>query len=234
MMIELTSRTSGASETPSSTSRSSESSSTTSSSSSADCVSMTSLVRARRSSSTMMSSRRRDVELDRVLGGQAQLVDAVDVLGIGDRDAQLVAGEREGDGDDALQHAQLDEYRGVRRDPRLGEVDHGQVVPARDRPRDALRLGVPVVEQRLRERAAAGASRARPRAGPPEADSVAASRSATSSAIVFTPARRPAAGGLRRRLRSLARERHGPQEGLRIEAHVVALLRFRPSGAPEG
>ncbi len=54
--IELTSRTSGASETPSSTSRSS-SSSTTSMSSNTDCVSMASVWRVTRSSSARISSR---------------------------------------------------------------------------------------------------------------------------------------------------------------------------------
>ena len=103
----------------------------------------------------------RNADLDRVAAGEPELVDAVDVARVGDRDPEPVALPRDGDRDDALERQQRDELGRVRRHPLLLEVDERQVVAPGERSRDALGLSVALVAQRLGERAGAGTASGR-------------------------------------------------------------------------
>ena len=71
---------------------------------------------------------RRDGELDREPRGQAQLVDPVDVVGIGERDPQRVLVDRVGDRADPLEHGERDELGRLGRDAGHGQVDERQAV----------------------------------------------------------------------------------------------------------
>ena len=158
MMIELTSRTSGASETPSSTSRSSSVSSMTSNSSSADWVSSTSERRAIFSISAMMSSRlATPMSTGYLLASLSSSIpwmfpgSAIATrsrspwfeIGIAITRWRVSSGTSSAaPGDDAL----------------CLEIDEGQVVAPREGAGDALGLRVALVAQRLGERAGAGAA----------------------------------------------------------------------------
>ena len=112
-MSALTSRTSGPSEIPSSASRSSPSSSLASSRSTATTEPIASAVRDEPLQLGEDVVARRDDELERVLRGQAELVDGVQVPGIGDRDPQDVALELVRDRDRALERLHRDQLRRV-------------------------------------------------------------------------------------------------------------------------
>ncbi len=92
-----------------------------------------------------------DVELDLPAGRETQLVEALHVLRVGDRDLQgrVVRGER--DRAHALQHRQGDRLRRLGVDTRDREVDERQVVLLGERPGDAERTGEALVDQRLGE-----------------------------------------------------------------------------------
>jgi hypothetical protein len=77
----------------------------------------------------------------------------VHVSGIGDRHAQGVAFECVRDGNDPLHHVDGQLLGRLLRDPGHGQVDEGEVEPARERSGDALGRGGTFVEQRLGERA---------------------------------------------------------------------------------
>jgi len=95
-------------------------------------------------------------EIDLVTGGEPELVDAVDVAGVGNRDAKAIPDERDRDRYDALQRPQGNEFRRTGRDPLFLEIDEGQSVPAGQRSSDAVRLSVALVAERLGERPGAG------------------------------------------------------------------------------
>ena len=156
-MIELTSRTSGTSEMPSSTSRSSPL-----------LLCLVEEPAPRRSSARAESLRgagqaadlvldvlaRGDAELELEARRQPQLVDRVHVAGVGDRDPERVALERVRHGDDALEHVDRDLLGGVLGDAGQRQVDERQLEAAGERAREALRRGDALVQHRLRERAA--------------------------------------------------------------------------------
>ena len=56
---------------------------------------------------------RRDAELERVLRREPQLVDGMEVPGIGDRDAEDVVVDRVRDGDRALERLDRDQLSGI-------------------------------------------------------------------------------------------------------------------------
>ena len=56
----------------------------------------------------------RNGDVDGIAGGDAQLVDAVNVRGVGDSDPKAVADQRDRDGYDALQRAQRDQLDSIR------------------------------------------------------------------------------------------------------------------------
>ena len=97
----------------------------------------------------------RDPEIDLVARREPELVDAVDVAGVGDRDAQPVVARDDRDRDDALQCPQRDELGGVGRDALFLEIDEREAVAAGERPCDAVDLRVALVPERLGERAGA-------------------------------------------------------------------------------
>ena len=66
---------------------------------------------------------RRDRELDREPRGEAELVDPVDVVGVGQRDPQRVLVDRVGDRADPLEHGERDELRRLRRDAGHRQID---------------------------------------------------------------------------------------------------------------
>ena len=155
-MIELTSRTSGASEMPSSASRSSPSPSLNGGL--GDGVLDEGRVQRPGGARQALDlgqdvGARGDEELDRMARRESELVEALHVLRIGDRDLQRAVLERERDRADTLQHRQRDELAGVRVDAGFGEVDQRQVVLLGERAGDALGGGEPLVAERLRERA---------------------------------------------------------------------------------
>ncbi len=82
----------------------------------------------------------------------------MDVRRVGDGDPQTVADERDRDGDDPLQRAQRDQLERIGRDARLAEVEIRHAVTPRQRARDPVRLGIALVDNRLCERARAGAA----------------------------------------------------------------------------
>ena len=71
---------------------------------------------------------RGDEELDRVPRGEAELVEAVHVLRVGDRDLEVAAVGGERDRADALEHRQRDDLRRLGVDARDREVDERQLV----------------------------------------------------------------------------------------------------------
>jgi len=155
--------------------------------------------------------------------GKPELVDPVDVLGIGHGDAEAVADERERDGNCALEHAQLDHGGRVGRDARLRQVDDRQAAAAGDRTRDALGLGVAVLEERLGEGTASGATA---RGGNPVGGEQLGGGEEVGDELGdgVQPRRvgrgradRDPAGGWR--LGAIARERDGSQKSLGVEAH---------------
>ena len=98
----------------------------------------------------------RDAEVDLIASCKPQLVDPVDVRGIGKGDPKPVALAGDRDRDDPLQGAQRHELGRVGRDALFLQVDEGKAVPAGERASDALRLCVPLVAERLGERSRAG------------------------------------------------------------------------------
>ena len=84
---------------------------------------------------------------------EPELVEALHVLRIGDRDLQRAVLEGERDRADALQDRQRDELARFRIDAGLREVDQRQVVLLGEPARDALGGGEPLVAERLGERA---------------------------------------------------------------------------------
>ncbi len=94
-----------------------------------------------------------DAELERVAGGEPQLVDPVDVARIGDRDLQVAVCERVRHRDDTLEHVQRYDLRRLVVDLDEREIDQRQTVPAGERARDPLARGDPFVDDRLGQRA---------------------------------------------------------------------------------
>jgi hypothetical protein len=82
----------------------------------------------------------------------------VDVAGIGDGNPEDVAVDLVRDRRAALQHVQRHELRRLGVDRDHPEVEQRQLVPGRERARDAVGAGGALVDERLRERA--GSARA--------------------------------------------------------------------------
>ena len=97
---------------------------------------------------------RGDAEVDRVAGRELQLVDRIDVAGVGDRDAERPVVELVRDRDQTLEHVQGHEPRRLGVDAGQRQVDERHVEAGREHARDALGGGIPLVDDRLRERAA--------------------------------------------------------------------------------
>ena len=82
---------------------------------------------------------RGDAELERIAGREPELVEALDVPRLGDRDAQRAAVERERDRDDALEHGQRDQLGGLLVDARSSaRSTSGDLVPHGEGAGDAL------------------------------------------------------------------------------------------------
>ena len=102
---------------------------------------------------------RRDAEVERVAGREPELVDAVQVAGVGDGDRSAPSVERVRDRDDALEHVQRNLLRGVpRRRPSSARSTSGDLVADGERAGDPLGRGDALVDDRLRERALARAA----------------------------------------------------------------------------
>ena len=157
-MTELTRRTSGASEIPSSASRSSASS----------CVveALLGLLEDGAGAERLRGARhaleldedvvaRGHAEVERVTRREPELVEPVQVPRVGERDPEHLALDRVRDRDHALQHVQRDLRRRVLVDPGEREIDVRHLVAERQRARHALRRCDSFVDDRLRERAAA-------------------------------------------------------------------------------
>ena len=86
------------------------------------------MARLRRLTSSMHVLERRDGELDRQPRGQAQLVDPVDVVGVGERDPERVLVDRVGDRADPLEHGERHELGRLGRDAGHRQVDERQPV----------------------------------------------------------------------------------------------------------
>ena len=86
------------------------------------------LARLSRRTSSMHVLERRDRELDRAPRGQPQLVDPVQVVGIGERDPQRVLVDRVGNRDHPFEHGERDELDRLGRDAGHREVDERQPV----------------------------------------------------------------------------------------------------------
>ena len=115
-------------------------------------------------SSTRMSSREATAELERMTGREPQLVEAVQILRIGDRDADLPVGAvRVRNRHDALQHVQREELGRLLVDARhllavhhadeRGQVDVRHLVLQRQHPGDAVAGGDSLRDEGRAERA---------------------------------------------------------------------------------
>ena len=211
-MIELTRRTSGASETPSSASRSSPSSS-----SSAEVELLLDEGRALPGLGGALQALQlevdlldgRDPDLERVARGQPQLVDRLDVRRVGDGDAEAVAGDLVRDRLGALEDVRGDRLGGellhagrevdVRQVVALGELARlvagcgGRRLDARPGQQQLRARAEALVHDRLGQRAGAGA-RARSRRGGP-AGAAPSSRSGRRRAAAIGLPEIPAPGG---------------------------------------
>src|SRR5262249_55129017 len=96
-----------------------------------------------------------DAQVDRIARGEAQLVDGVDVTRVGDRDLQAVAGQRDRDGDSALERPDGDAVGQLGRYGGTGDVDVGQAVAPGECHADTFCRGDALRLERLRERAGA-------------------------------------------------------------------------------
>src|SRR4051812_27929244 len=96
----------------------------------------------------------RDGDLELVARGQTQLVDRLDVAGVGDRNLNRRAVERVRDGHDPLQYVYRDLLGGLLGDARQRQVDERQLEAAGERTRQAFGRRDAFVDDRLRERAA--------------------------------------------------------------------------------
>ena len=101
---------------------------------------------------------RGDAEVERVAGREPELVDSVQVAGVGDGDPQRAVLERVRDRGDALEHVQRDLLGRVLVDAREGEVDEGDLVADGERAGDSLRRRDALVDDRLCQRALSGPS----------------------------------------------------------------------------
>ena len=156
-MIELTSRTSGTSEMPSSTSRSSTLVLL-------DLLAEQGVLGVHRSPECLGGAgqaadlvldvlARGDAELELVARRQTQLVDRVHVAGVGDRDPERVALECVWQGAHSLEHVDRNLAGGLLVHARQRQVDERQLEAAGQRAGQALRRGDALVQHRLRERA---------------------------------------------------------------------------------
>jgi hypothetical protein len=99
---------------------------------------------------------RRHGELERVARGEPQLVDSLNVLGVGDRDPQRAVVERVGNRDQPLENVQRDLATRLDGNARQRQVDERHVVTRGQRLGDALARGDVVLDQRMGERAHPG------------------------------------------------------------------------------
>ena len=99
--------------------------------------------------------RRRDRQLELVARRQAELVDRVHVLRVGDRDQELVAFDRVRDGLDPLEDVERDLLGGFGLNAAFDDVDDLHVVAGSQGPRDAGAFSESFLDERRRERAGA-------------------------------------------------------------------------------
>ena len=156
-MIELTRRTSGTSETPSSTSRSVTSASSSARKSSCSFAiaraPIASAARASLRSSMRMSSREATPRSsERRVASRSSSI-AVQVRRVGDRDAEDAVVGRVRDRADPLEDVQRDLLRRLLVDCDEREVDERQLVACREHAGDALARGDTLVDERRGERA---------------------------------------------------------------------------------
>ena len=104
-----------------------------------------------------------DGELERVLRREAELVDGVEIPGIGDRDLEHVALECVGHGRGAFQRLYGNQLRGVDRHVQRRQVDDREVVTHGEHPSDAVRGRRAFLDKSLCDRCAAGGSLAHER-----------------------------------------------------------------------
>ena len=141
---ELTRRTSGASEIPSSASRSVESSSSALRRELGVEVGKGCECRATRTGANELADldadlvARRDAELERVPGREPQGIDAVEIEGVRESDLDRVAHELVRDRAVAVEDMQREERRGVLVDARQSEIDEREPRPPREDPRAAV------------------------------------------------------------------------------------------------
>jgi hypothetical protein len=100
----------------------------------------------------------RDEELDAQPGGKAQLVEPAYVPRVGDRDLDRRTVGGEGNRASPLEHRQGQCLRGLAVHACDGEIDERKVVLLGERTRDSKRAREPLVDERLRERAAGRAA----------------------------------------------------------------------------
>ena len=98
-----------------------------------------------------------DGEVEVVPRGEPELVDREDVRGVRERDEETAVAEGDGNRGNALQRPRRDLLERVTRRTLLLEVDVGKPVAPCERTSDAFRLRVALVDERLGERADAGA-----------------------------------------------------------------------------
>ena len=93
-----------------------------------------------------------------IAGREPELVDSVQIAGVGDGDPQGAVLERVRDRDHALEDVERDLLGRILVDAGEREVDEGDLVADGERARDPLRRRDALVDDRLRERALAGAA----------------------------------------------------------------------------
>src|SRR5579885_1903620 len=95
------------------------------------------------------------MEDDVETGRELQLVETAHVLRLRDRDLDRLAVARERDRAHALEHGERDQLGRARVDTGDREVDEREVVLLGERPGDAQRAREALLDERVRERAAA-------------------------------------------------------------------------------
>ena len=191
-MIELTSRTSGASEMPSSASRSSPASSSSSEASSSSSVSSmarapkASAARASRLTSWRMSSfEATPSSIGRRVASFSSSI-AFTFCGSAIADAKDARLDGVGDRDQPLEDVERDFLGGVGRDADVDEVDDRHGETRRERVGDPLRSREALVDERLREGAGLRSRRGRASRSAGDSRPVCSTTSATSSATSLT------------------------------------------------
>src|SRR5205823_4414048 len=99
-----------------------------------------------------------DSELERIARREPELVDALDVAGIGNRDPQRPVLDRVGNGSEALEHVEGDLAAGLLLNTGQREVDQRHLVASRERARETFARRDVLLDERVGERAHAGSA----------------------------------------------------------------------------